>query len=73
MTREFTASRWAQDNHLFPATLTIADDLVTLTKRDLFGWAKHSIPRNQVSSVTVRIGAFFAGVRIGSSGSREIR
>ncbi|MGC2742202.1 MAG: hypothetical protein WA672_03380 [Candidatus Angelobacter sp.] len=72
MTHEFTASRWTQDNRLFPATLTITDDLVTLARRDFFGLTERSIPRNQVSSVTVKITAYFAGVRIESSASKDI-
>jgi|SRR6476646_4338167 len=72
MTHEFTASRWTQDNRLFPATLTITDDLVTLARRDFFGLTERSIPRNQVSSVTVKITTYFAGVRIESSASKDI-
>jgi hypothetical protein len=72
MTHEFTASRWTQSNRLFPATLRITENLVTLMQRDFFGWTERSIPRNQVSSVTVKITAYFAGVRIESSASKDI-
>jgi len=67
MIHEFTASRWTQDNRLFPATLTITDDEVRLVRRDFFGSSERSIPSNQVSSVTVKITAYFGGVRIESS------
>ncbi len=72
MRDNFTASRWTQDNHFFPATLTITGERVTLRRDAILGFAEHSIPRNQISSVTVKMGMLFAGVRIGSSGSKEI-
>jgi len=72
MIHEFTASRWTQDNRLFPATLTITDDEVRLVRRDFFGSSERSIPRNQVSSVTVKITAYFGGVRIESSAAKDI-
>jgi hypothetical protein len=72
MAYKYTASRWTPGNYLFPATIAITDEEVTITQLSFFGYTQRAIPRNQVSSVSVNVGAFFAAIRIESSGAKDI-
>lgn len=60
------------NNLLFPDRLDIDDDKIEYYKGAIFSYSKLTIPRSQISSVSVVSGMVFADVVIESCGGRKI-
>lgn len=65
----FTAHRIShEDNIVFPDIMEICDDRVLVTKCYVFGHRTNTIFKDNIASVSLREGVFFADVRIETTG-----
>lgn len=65
----FTAHRIShEDNVVFPDIMEIGDDRVLVTKCYVFGHRTNTIFKDNIASVSLREGVFFADVRIETTG-----
>lgn len=65
----FTAHRISHgDNVVFPDIMEIGDDRVLVTKCYVFGHRTNTIFKDNIASVSLREGVFFADVRIETTG-----
>jgi len=67
----FTAHRLSSDNMLFPDRLEIDTLNVTYHKGNVFGYQSNVIARNNIASVSIGSGIFFADVVIESIGGKR--
>ncbi len=65
----FTAHRVShEDNVVYPDIMEIGDDRVLVTKCYVFGHRTNTIFKDNIASVSLREGVFFADVRIETTG-----
>ena len=67
----FTAHRLSSDNTLFPDRLEIDTLNVTYYKGNVFGYQSTVITKNNIASVSIGSGIFFADVIIESIGGKR--
>ena len=67
----FTAHRLSSDNTLFPDRLEIDILNVTYHKGNVFGYQSTVIAKNNIASVSIGSGIFFADVIIESMGGKR--
>jgi len=68
----FIAHRLSSDNTLFPDRLEIDTAKITYYKGNVFGYQSSIIARNQVASVSIGSGLFFADVIIETIGGKRV-
>lgn len=69
----FIASRISGNNNLlFPDRINIENNIVTFYKGSLIGYQTCVIPRNQIASVRLLTGIFFADLIIETTGGRRL-
>ncbi|MDR1182633.1 MAG: hypothetical protein LBL13_11705 [Bacteroidales bacterium] len=68
----YTASRLSSDNTVFPDRLEIDATNVIYYKGNVFGYQSSIIARNNIASVSIGSGIFFADVIIESYGGMRV-
>jgi len=68
----FIAHRLSSDNTLFPDRLEIDAEKITYFKGNVFGYQSSIITRNNVASVSIGSGIFFADVIIETIGGKRV-
>lgn len=68
----FTAHRLSSDNTLFPDRLEIDTLNVTYYKGNVFGYQSSIIARNNIASVSIGSGIFFADVIVETIGGKRV-
>ncbi|MDR0894534.1 MAG: PH domain-containing protein [Prevotellaceae bacterium] len=68
----FTANRFSSDNALYPDRLEIDTLKVTYYKGYIFGYRSTVIARNNIASVSIGSGIFFADIVIETIGGEKI-
>ena len=68
----FTAHRLSSDNTLFPDRLEIDAVKIIYYKGNVFGYQSSIIARNQIASVSIGSGIFFADVIIETIGGKKV-
>jgi hypothetical protein len=67
----FIASRWTKGNLFFPTRLVVNSQHVSRVKPRLFGSSEESIGIQQVASVHISTGIFWADIVIESAGGTD--
>ncbi len=68
----FSASRWSQNNTLFPDRIEIENDLVRCYKGAVIGYDSVTIPRASIASVRIRSHIIFADIVIETYGGQQV-
>jgi len=71
MYQEFQAFRGTQGNVVFPDTIIIEDDTVTLYKQGILNHTNVVISRRSIASVHCRYGVVFCDIVIETSGGQH--
>jgi hypothetical protein len=69
--RIFSSSRWTFGNFFFPDKLVLNTDEVVFKKSHLIGGEEESIRYEQIASVSVQSGVFFAELLFETTGGSE--
>ena len=67
----YQSSRWSKGNRLFPDRIALKSDAVVFKKRHLIGGEEETIRYEQIASVSVQRGVFFADVMFETTGGSE--
>jgi hypothetical protein len=67
----FTASRWTQDNFLFPTRIVVSPLRVSRVKSRFFGSNEESIAISKIASVHISTGVLWSEIRIESTGGTD--
>ncbi len=72
MRRIYTASRWSNNNLLFPNRIEIEDEVVRCYKGAIIGYDSITLPRAAIASVQIRSNIIFADIIIETFGGRVL-
>lgn len=70
-TETFHASRWTQDNHLFPTVIEVTDTAVVRRKRSWFSLNEISIHLSKIASVRIDTGMVWSDILVESTGGSD--